>query len=362
MTRRQRIRRWLITLFLLHAVVVFAGFLAPYDPVEQDRRHAYSPPMGIHFIERGQVHLRPFFYAQRLREGSFDEFEEDTSTTIPLHFFPNGARYRLVGFVQLHVHLFGTDGGRLYLLGTDGFGRDQLSRILYGGQISLLSGLLGAGCVVFLGGLIGTVAGFYGGWRDVLLMRTAELFLALPWLYLLFALRAFLPLAVSPLKAFLLVIIVLGAVGWARPARLVRGVVLSVKERDFVRAARGFGAGNAYLMRRHVLPETRSVLLTQATILVPQFVLAEMTLSFLGLGIPEPIPSWGNLLAILQQYSVLVSYWWMYLPALAIVPFFVGYQGLANALQVDVATAKIEEKRGGIQHEAGARYSPAPMD
>src|ERR1035438_5841469 len=121
-------------------------------------------------------------------------------------------------------------------------------------------------------------------------MRLSELFLALPWLYLLFALRAFLPLAVSPLNAFFLVIVALATVGWARPARLVRGVVLSAKERDFVRAARGFGARDGYLLRRHIVPETRGVLLTQAAILVPQFVLAEITLSFLGLGIPEAVP------------------------------------------------------------------------
>jgi peptide/nickel transport system permease protein len=163
-------------------------------------------------------------------------------------------------------------------------------------------------------------------------MRLAELFLALPWLYLLFALRAFLPLAVSPLQAFFLIIAVLGAVGWARPARLVRGVVLSAKERDFVRAARGFGATSVYLLRRHILPEASSVLLTQAAILVPQFVLAEMTLSFLGLGVPEPVPSWGNLLSSLQQYSVLVSYWWMYLPAIIMMPFFLGYLGLGSEL------------------------------
>ena len=137
----------------------------------------------------------------------------------------------------------------------------------------------------------------------------------------------------SPLQAFFLIIAVLGAVGWARPARLVRGVVLSAKERDFVRAARGFGATSGYLLRRHILPEASSVLLTQAAILVPQFVLAEMTLSFLGLGVPEPVPSWGNLLSSLQQYSVLVSYWWMYLPALVMVPYFLGYLGLGSRLR-----------------------------
>ena len=343
--QRRPILRWLLVLGALHATVACAGFLAPYDPVEQDREHPYSPPTSVHFVDaNGHLHLRPFFYAARLREGSFDQFEEDAEKAVPMRFFATGSRYRLLGFLPCRVHLFGADGARLYLLGSDGLGRDQFSRILNGGQVSLLSGLLGAGITIFLGAIIGTVAGFYGGWRGTLLMRLAELFLALPWLYLLFALRAFLPLAVSPLKAFLLVIVVLAAVGWARPARLVRSVVLSVKERDFVRAARGFGAGNWYLLRRHIMPEASSVLLTQAALLIPQFVLAEMTLSFLGLGIPEPAPSWGNLLTSLQQYSVLVSYWWMYLPAVAIVPFFLGYQGLANALNLDVATEKIEGK------------------
>jgi peptide/nickel transport system permease protein len=347
MIERSHILRWLLVLGALHAMVACAGFLAPYDPVQQDREHPYLPPMRVHVVDQsGHPHLRPFFYAARVREGSFDQFDEDTGKGFPLRFFVTGAQYRLLGFLPCRVHLFGTEGTRVYLLGSDGFGRDQFSRILYGGQVSLLSGLLGAGFTLFFGAMIGTAAGFYGGWRDVLLMRLAELFLALPWLYLLFALRAFLPLAVSPLKAFLLVIVVLATVGWARPARLVRGVVLSAKERDFVRAARGFGASNAYLLWRHIVPETSSVLLTQAAILIPQFVLAEMTLSFLGLGIPEPAPSWGNLLTTLQHYNVLVSYWWMYLPAVAIVPFFVGYQGLANTLNPDVAADKIEGKLG----------------
>jgi peptide/nickel transport system permease protein len=245
--------------------------------------------------------------------------------------------------------LLGAENGRLYLLGSDSFGRDQLSRFLYGGRVSLLAGLSGAGLTLLLGLFVGAVAGYYGGWKDDLLMRLAELFLALPWLYLLFALRAFLPLRVSPLQAFFLIIVVIGAVGWARPARLVRGVVLSAKERDFVRAARSFGATGGYLLRRHILPETSSVLLTQAAILVPQFVLAEMTLSFLGLGVPEPVPSWGNLLSSLQQYSVLVSYWWMYLPALAMVPFFLGYLGLGSELQERSEPYKIGRKLGSLR-------------
>ena len=273
-------------------------------------------------------------------EDSFEALREDTEKLEPIRFFVAGARYRLLGFLPCRLHLFGA-AGRIYLLGSDAYGRDQFSRVLYGGQLSLLAGLLGASLTLLIGVLVGTVAGFCGSWRDGLLMRLAELFIALPWLYLLFALRAFLPLTVQPFEAFLLVVAVLSVVGWARPARLVRGIVLSEIVRDFVRAARGFGASPGYLLWHHILPSTSSVLLTQAAILVPQFVLAEMTLSFLGLGVPEPVPSWGNLLASLQQYSVLVSYWWMYLPALVILPFFVGYQGLASALQEHFQAYKI---------------------
>jgi len=332
--RPRKVKRWLIVLGLLHGAVLCAGFFAPYNPETQDRDSAYLPPARLHLIDvQGHFHLRPFAYGYQLQEDSFERLHEDTTLRVPLRFFVKGSRYHLLGFLPCSRHLFGAAAGRIYLLGSDAYGRDQLSRIFYGGQISLLAGLLGATVTLLVGAGVGTLAGYYGGWRDGLLMRLTELFAALPWLYLLFALRAFLPLAVSPLEAFLLVILVIGAVGWARPARLVRGVVLSAKERDFVRAARGFGASDIYLLRRHIFPAASSVLLTQAAILIPQFVLAEMTLSFLGLGVPEPVPSWGNLLANLQQYSVLVSYWWMYLPAFAIVPFYLGYLGLANALQ-----------------------------
>ncbi len=348
MSQRIGWKGWLLVLAALHGIIACAGFFAPYDPAEQDRERPYLPPMKMHFVDsQRHFHIRPFLYAVHLRDGSFDQFEENTGLVLPMRFFVNGSRYHLLGLVPFRMHLFGATTNRIYLLGSDAYGRDQLSRILFGGQISLLAGLLGASLTLFFGALIGATAGYYGGWRDGLLMRVAELFVALPWLYLLFALRAFLPLSVSPVQSFFLIVLVIGAVGWARPARLVRGVVLSAKERDFVRAARGFGATDAYLLRRHILPETSSVILTQAAILVPQFVLAEMTLSFLGLGVPEPVPSWGSLLASLQQYSVLVSYWWMYLPALAIVPFFLGYLGLASALQQEAGRPKIGRTTGG---------------
>ena len=348
MSLPRKVTIWLLVLAVMHGIVLCAGFFAPYNPVEQDRKNPYLPPMRLHVMDtQKHLHLRPFVYLFQIRPGTFGQYAEDTAQPRPLKFFVTGDRYRLLGFVPAHLHLFGADNDRIHLLGTDAYGRDQLSRLLFGGQISLLAGLLGAGFTLLIGWCIGAAAGYYGGWRDDLLMRLAELFLALPWLYLLFAIRAFLPLAVNPLQAFFLIVAVIAAVGWARPARLVRGIVLSAKERDFVRAARGFGASDLYLLRRHIFPETSSVLLTQAAILIPQYVLAEMTLSFLGLGVPEPVPSWGNLLSNLQQYSVLVSYWWMYLPALSIVPFFLGYLGLASALQESPGAYKIGRRSLG---------------
>jgi peptide/nickel transport system permease protein len=339
---RRKSAVWLAALGLLHLGILCAGFFAPYDPEEQDRDFPYAPPMRIHFVDaHGHFHFRPFVYDLQPSLNSFDAYDVDSADAIPLRFFVSGASYRLFGFLPSRLHLFGVTGARFYLLGSDEFGRDLLSRILYGGQVSLFAGLLATGIALFIATCLGLCAGFFGGWTDDILMRVSELCLALPWLYLLLSLRAFLPLSLSPLASFLLIVIVVGTLGWARPARLVRGVVLSAKERDFVRAAKGFGASPFYLMRRHILPETSSVLLTQAAILAPQYILAEVTLSFLGLGVPEPLPSWGNLLSSLQQYSVLVSYWWMYLPAVAIVPFFIGYLGLASSLQEWTNPAKI---------------------
>jgi peptide/nickel transport system permease protein len=226
---------------------------------------------------------------------------------------------------------FAPPGGS-FLLGTDGFGRDIFSRLLYGGAVSLFAGLLAAALSLLLGLLIGMLAGFFGGWLDRLLMRTGELVMALPWLYLLLAVRALLPLHIGAVEAFLLVAILIGGLGWVRPARLIRGVTLSGRERDYVVAARGFGAGPLYLIRRHLLPLSAGVLVTQATILIPQYILAEVTLSFLGLGVTEPAPSWGNMLAEARQYHALVSHPWLLAPGFVLIPVLLAYLVLADAL------------------------------
>ena len=202
--------------------------------------------------------------------------------------------------------------------------------MLHGGQISVAAGLLATMCALLVGLTLGTLAGFLGGVVDRVLMRTADIFMALPWIYLLFAVRAALPLRIDTRATFLMLVAVLGIVGWARPARMIRGIVLSARERTYVRAAEGFGAGAPYLLWRHILPHTYGLVLTQASVLIPQYLLAEVALSFLGLGIGEPTASWGGMLGTLQQYHVLTSYWWMLAPAVALGAVTLGYHALTT--------------------------------
>jgi peptide/nickel transport system permease protein len=308
----RQIRPALSVLLLLHAVVVFAGFLAPYDYAEQHRAYPYAPPSRIHFQPR------PVVFG--LTVNSAGEYREDPQRVYPIRFFVGG-------------HLFGVDsGGVIFLAGTDGYGRDVFSRVLYGGRVSLATGIVATILALVLGWIWGVTAGFFGGWTDRAIMRGAELFLALPWLYLLLAVRAFLPLHISPTHAFLLLVVIIGSVGWVRPARLVRGLVLSLRERPYVSAARGFGARPLYLVRRHILPETVPLVITQATILIPQYILAEVTLSFLGLGIGEPVPSWGGMLADARQYHTLVSHAWMLAPGIATSLVLLSYLTVADRL------------------------------
>ena len=315
----------------LHLVILFAGFFAPNDPATQNREFPYAPPSRVHLVDsRGHLHLLPFVYEGRA--GSDGAYEEVRDREYAVHLFVRGSGYKTAGIFPSRIHLFGVDPpAQIFLAGTDSYGRDQFSRILYGGQISLAAGLLATALSLCLGLLAGCCSGFYGGWIDESAMRLAELFLVLPWLYLLLAVRSFLPLRLSPTETFFLIIAVIGTIGWARPARLIRGVVLSAKTQRYVSASRGFGASDVYILRRHILPQVYGILLTQAAILVPQYVLAEVTLSFLGLGLSEPTPSWGTLLANLQQYSVLVSYWWMFIPASALILISLGYLRVANA-------------------------------
>lgn len=328
-----------IALFMgLHCAILFAGFLAPYGPAEQNREYTFAPPTRVHWFDAsGHFHLRPFVYA--IVPTADEGYSESTSALYPIRFFvsvpvPNSHNREL--------RMFGVAApGHIFILGSDAYGRDLFSRVLYGGRISVAAALLATFLALLVGTALGAVAGLRGGLTDSAIMRLSELGMALSWFYLLLAVRAFLPLHIAPLETFFLLAGVIGVTGWARPARLIRGLALSAKERGFVMSARGFGASEFYIFRRHILPQLKPLIFTQAVILIPQFIMAEVTLSFLGLGASEPVASWGNLLADLQQYRILVAYWWMAAPVFAVVLVSSTYFLMANIFERRVQSVAI---------------------
>ena len=223
--------------------------------------------------------------------------------------------------------------GRSHWLGTDGFGRDEMARLLKGARNSLIAGSIATILALGLSIVAGSIAGFCGQTADDALMRGAEFFQSVPWIYLLLGIRALLPLTLSPTAAMLTIAVLAGLIGWPRPARLIRGIVLSERERDYVTAARAFGASAFYLLRRHIIPAAYGVLAVQAVLLIPQFVLAEVTLSFLGLGVGEPYPSLGNMLTSLRDLHVLTAYPWMLSPAGLLILVTGSCQALARHLR-----------------------------
>ena len=307
----------------MHLVAVLAGFFAPYSYREQNRATPRAAPTNIRFIDdEGRWHARPFIYAA----GGGD--------VVPLSFFVRGSSYELFGFIRSDLHLFGVDEShRVFVLGTDALGRDYFSRLLYGGQLSLTAGLLAAVLALATALVLGAAAGYGGRALDGVIMWTGDVFLSLPWIYMLLAARAFLPLDMEPGDTFLAIVMLLGVLGWAAPMRIVRGVVLSAKEREFVDAARSACAGHVHILTRHVLPQTYSVLATQAALLIPAYMLAEVTLSFVGLGVGEPRPSWGNMLAELPRTSVLSQEPWTFAPAILLVTVTWLYHSVLSSRQ-----------------------------
>ena len=230
-------------------------------------------------------------------------------------------------------------------LGTDEYGRDVFSRFLSGGRWSVVTGGAATVVVLVLGWTFGGAAGYIGGWVDRAIMGLVELQLVLPWLYLLLAVRALLPLRAAPRTAFIILLLLIALVSWARPARLVRGMVLSLKERGYVEPARGFGVPPWKIFVRHILPGTYGLLATQALLLFPRLVLAEVTLSFLGLGAGEPDPSWGALLIPLKQAWLLHQEWWRALPALLMLPFFLGFAWAVRSIEDRLSQERVSQER-----------------
>jgi peptide/nickel transport system permease protein len=327
-----------VVLAILGMLALFAPFLAPYAEDAIDRERFYHPPQRVRLEDRsGRFALSPAVRATRLADPQRFAYQE-TSTIQPLHWFVRGDRYRLFGVLATDRHLFGVaPPGRVNLLGTDPSGRDVLSRLLHGAQVSLAVGLVGIALSFSLGMLLGGWAGYRGGRVDDLVMRLTELLLSIPALYLLLALRAVFPANLPSDQVYLAIVMILALLGWAGLARVIRGMVLSLRRAEFVTAAEALGMSRLRILVRHILPNTMSFVIVAATIAVPGYILGEVVLSFIGLGVQEPAASWGNMLAQARSLRVLTSFPWMLLaPGSAILVTVLAFNlfgdGLRDAL------------------------------
>jgi peptide/nickel transport system permease protein len=245
-----------------------------------------------------------------------------------------GDKYHILWLIVSSTHLFGVDEpGHLFLFGSDQMGRDIFSRILYGAQVSLSIGIVGIVISTIIGMLIGGIAGYFGGVTDFALMRGVEVLLALPSLYFILILRQLFGTAMSSTEIYFIIVIILALIGWATEARVIRGMVLSLKEKEYVIAARAMGFSNSRIIIRHILPNTLSFVIVTATLSVPFFILSEVALSFLGVGIQEPEASWGNMLAAAQNNRQLIDFPWVLIPGVFIFVAVMAWNFLGDGLR-----------------------------
>jgi len=327
-----------VMLFCL--IAVFADLLAPYDYSSLSRMEPFAPPTTIRFRDaRGRWHARPFIYARRMVDPETQRYEEIVDRDYQLELFTRGYTYKLLWLIPTDLHLFGArdeagvEAPRVYLLGSDKFGRDSLSRLLMATRYSLLIGPIGALLASALGVLIGGAAGYVGGWTDAVLMRAADVMLALPTLVLILAVRATFPPGLPPADAIRLLLTVFVLMGWAEMARLARGLTMELRQREYVTAAVSLGCSPARVIVRHILPGAAMSLAAQAFIILPAFLLAESALSFLGVGLQEPEASWGSLLTSVEGNLFKRGHALVELsPALAITLFVLGARLFADGL------------------------------
>jgi peptide/nickel transport system permease protein len=322
-----------IIVLLYYLSALFASFLAPYPLSKRFRRYIYMPPQRVHFFNDGK--FQPFVYDVEL---TIDEnlrkiYEPDPTKKIPIQFFAHGEPYKLFGLIETDVHLFQAPGGIVSLLGTDRQGRDMLSRILYGSQISLTIGLIGTLLSLFFGSILGVASGYYGGRIDDLIQRLIELVRSFPSIPLWMALSAAVPPHWPPLRTYFVVTLILSLIGWTWLARQLRGKVLALRNEDFILAAKLAGASDARIIFRHLIPATLGHIIVIATLAMPAMILAETALSFLGLGLRPPITSWGVLLKEVQNLQSIGLYPWVFTPALAIAVAILAFNFLGDGLR-----------------------------
>lgn len=339
-------------LVVLYLVAVFADFVAPYSRDNQVRELQWSPPTHLHFSDENGSSWRPFIYPMRgfIDPNTFEiKQQEDRTKRAYMRFFVAGEPYNLLGLIPTRIRLFGFDEikpiaessadeqyfTRFYLLGSDITGRDIFSRICYGSRISMTIGLVGASIVFCIGMLVGGISGYYVGFIDDLLMRACEMVMLLPGFYLLLMLRFIFPLDMDSRAVYFAIVLILALVGWAGFARVIRGMVRSIRSNDFVMAGEALGMTRGRIIIRHILPNTLSYAIVQVTLTIPAYILGESALSILGLGITEPIPSWGNMLQKAMDFAELQQHPWVLWPGafifVAVIAFNLVGDGLRDA-------------------------------
>ncbi len=327
----------LAVLVVLYSVAFLAEFTSPHDATAYDVNYVNCPPQRMHFFdEEGKFHLRPFVYkfeAEMDMITYFTSYSQDKTEKYPLYFFARGDSYELWGLFKSNIHLFGTREGKLFLFGADKMGRDMLSRIIYGGRLSLSVGLLGIAISFVFGISIGGISGYYGGNTDVIIQRIIEFIRSIPTLPLWMALSMALPPYWSVVQVYFGIVLILSLVGWTGLARVVRGKFMSVREEDFVMAAKLHGASESRIIFRHLLPSFYSYIIASLTLSVPGMILGETALSFLGLGLQAPAISWGVLLKDSQSIRALANTPWIFIPGIFVVITILAFNFMGDGLR-----------------------------
>ena len=312
----------LIVLSIIYAMLFLADFIAPYTKDFSDRTLSYVPPSKIFTIDENGKLSKPYTYnyVRKFDSETLEiKYEFDRSAKHYVKFFAKGQPYKFLGIIPMSRHLFTTDkSGRIFLLGTDINGRDVFSRLLFGGRISMTIGFLALFILFPIGLLYGGISGYFGGKTDAVMMRFAEAVMSIPSFYLLIILASVLPSGMTSTQRFLLIVVILALIGWAGFARVVRGMVLSVKNMEYVQAAKSVGASDLRIIIKHILPQTTSFVIVAMTLSVPSYILSESGLSFLGLGIQQPDASWGNMLKEAQEFTNIVYRTWLLTPGFLI--------------------------------------------
>ena len=323
-------------LIVLYLASLFADFLSPALPDTRYEAYKDTPPQLVRVIDVQGNLQRPFIYdAKRVTDPvTFRRtFVMDTTTKFDVKFFVRGEPYKFLGLIRTDRHLYGAGGGPMFLLGTDNLGRDLLTRILYGGRISLSVGLIGVLLTFVLGLLLGGISGYFGGVVDTIIQRLIDLIMCIPTIPLWMALAAALPRDWPTLNVYIGIVMITSLVGWAGLARVVRGKLLSLRDEDFCVAARLAGISDLGIILRHLLPSFMSYIIVALTLSIPRTILGETSLSFLGLGLQPPVVSWGVLLKDAQDLTSIAHHPWLLLVAVWVVVAVLMFNFLGDGLR-----------------------------